>query len=394
MLQAGTVVTLSAHSYRLGAPMAASAYGLVWRADRLPAGPPVALKFVNRAQMDRAPLAQRQRWIDGASDEAAFLRQLAPWDGRHIVRLLDEGSMAGLPVLALELLEGDLGSWMARCRASAAPVDRARAWRWIAQVNQALAKVHQYGRRHLDVKPSNLLMAAAGSQLKLADFGTSRALADRAPHPYAGTPSWQAPEQLAGIGGATGANLGTDAAAALYATSAATDYFALGALLYYLVTGGRALRFCSEAAQARRANPAAGAPCTSAAITLHDDEAALFARGCGGDDEDCNGCGVSCSDDSGSGSGSGRSSSSSESGTGGGNGGGSEGGSGGSGSSESGRGSSGPALALLRALLHADPACRPPHGLAISRQLAAVDRAMSRPGAASRAGAGAGWSGP
>jgi serine/threonine protein kinase len=332
MLETGTIVTLASHSYRLDAPLAGSAYGLVWRAELVPGGPQVALKFVNRAQMDKAAPAQRGRWIDGAVEEERFLRQLAPWDARHIVRLFDSGNHAGLPVLALELLEGDLGSWVARRRAAGQAPDVVRALDRVGQVNQALAKVHQYGRRHLDVKPSNLLLGEAGALVKLADFGTSRALADCAPHVYAGTPNWQAPEQVfgrgqGGVASADGAN---------YVTCAATDYFALGALLYYLVSGGVALRFCQDAAQAWREGHAGighgGAP-SPPAPTLGEDEAALFVERC-----------------------------------------------------EAGlqqrpnpQAGARHALALLRTLLARDPADRPPHALAISRMLAQVTVPVSAP---------------
>ena len=323
MLDTGTVVTLESHSYRLEAALAGSAYGLVWRATVLPAGRQVALKFVNQAQMEQAAAAQRRRWIDGAHDEAAFLRQLAPWDGRHIVRLLDTGSHAGLPVLALELMEENLGALIVRECQAGAPADALRAFGWIAQINQALAKVHQYGRRHLDLKPSNLLLGEGGAVVKLADFGTSRALADAAPHDYAGTPNWQAPEQVFGSADAGDAD-------AVYTTCAATDYFALGALLFYLVTGGVALRFCIDAAQAwREGRLGAAARLRSrhgggTPPTLTQEEAALFIQRCDQSLQPRAGA---------------------------------------------------QALILLRALLAFEPAARPPHALAIARMLAAVQEA-------------------
>ena len=323
MLAAEMVVTLDAHSYRLDAPLAGSAYGLVWRAARIggvPGERAVALKFVNHAQMAQAAAGQRQRWVDSAVDEAAFLRQLAPWDARHIVRLLDSGAHDGLPVLALELMAGDLGAWMARRRAAGQAGDIARAFAWAGQINQALAKVHQYGRRHLDLKPSNLLLPDDGEIVKLADFGTSRALVDQAPHPYAGTPNWQAPEQVF-----ADRCDNTDAA---YRTSAATDFFALGVLLYYLVTGGVALRFCRDAAQAwREGQLGAAARLRSrhhGAIppTLTDEEAALFTQRCGEAGMSAPACRL--------------------------------------------------AVQLLRDLLAADPQARPPHALAIARRLGAI----------------------
>lgn len=313
MLDESTVVTLERHSYRLAAPLAGSAYGLVWRADQLPTGRQLALKFVNQVQMARALAPQRQRWIDGARQEAAFLRQLAPWDGRHLVRLLDSGEHEGLPVLALELLDGDAGSWVARRRAAGLPGDVARSLGWIGQLNQALARVHQYGWRHLDVKPSNLLLLDGERQIKLTDFGT--ATCSPASHEYLGTPNWQSPEQV--FAGSDGR----------YHTSARSDYFNLGALLYYFATGGVALRFCSASAAAWREGQTGAAARLRAAhggampATLHEDEAQLFEQRC---------------------------------------------------AEQLGHLPAAQALLLLRALLAADPARRPPHALAIGRMLAAV----------------------
>lgn len=317
MLEAGAVITLEAGSYRLRAPLAGSAYGIVWCADLLPAGRQVALKLINRAQMERAHPAQRERWIASARKEIAFLRSLEPWDERHIVRLLDSGAHDGLPVMALELLDGDLGKHVARERDAGRAIGFGQALAWLAQINQALAKVHQYGWRYLDLKPSNVLLDAGRGTVKLADFGTNRLLGDSAPHSYAGTANWQAPEQFfPGAGQA-------------YVTDARSDYFALGAMFYYLVAGGLPLRFCSDCGQAYRDNPAGGAFALlerhAGAIppALRDDEAALFVQRIE------------------------------------------------SGSAE--------ALILLRSLLNIDRNDRPQHALAISRMIADIRSAMRKP---------------
>jgi serine/threonine protein kinase len=328
MLEAGAVVTLEAGSYRLREPLAGSAYGVVWRADTLPAGGQVALKLVNQQQMARAQPEQRDRWIASAGKEIAFLRSLEPWDERHIVRLLDSGFHDGLPVMALELLDGDLGKHVARERSAGRRIDFAQALNWLAQVNQALAKVHQYGWRYLDLKPSNVLLDARRGSVKLADFGTNRLLGDRDPHSYAGTANWQAPEQFfPGSGEA-------------YLTDARSDYFALGAMFYYLVTGGLPLRFCSDCGQAYRDNQVAGATLLrerhGGAIppTLRDDEAALFVQRIGAQEATWCPAGAVASP------------------------GGAE------------------ALALLRSLLRIDRGERPQHAIAISRMIAGIRDAM------------------
>lgn len=302
MLQADDIITLAAGPYRLRAPLANSAYGVVWRAHD-PAGAEVALKLINQVQMARAQPALQQRWSASADKEIAFLRSLAPWDERHIVRLLDSGTHDGLPVMALELMDSDL----ARHIAARGTIPLAEILSWMAQINQALAKVHQYGWMYLDLKPANVLINLFGG-VKLADFGTSRPHSAAAPAYYAGTASWQAPEQF----------FPDDDGA--YDSDLRSDYFALGAMFYYMVTGGRQLRFCSDCGHAYRDNPFT-APATLKARhggavppTLHDEEATLFAQ----------------------------------------------------------RGGNGPALALLRALLQADRELRPRHAIHISRLIAAI----------------------
>jgi serine/threonine-protein kinase len=273
MLEAGDIITLTAGAWRLREPLASSSYGLLWRAEPAGGGLPAVLKLVNTEQMALALPPQRRRWTDCLEAEIAFLRALRPWDQRHVVRLLDSGEHLGLPAMALERLDGDLGRHLDALRARGEAPSFGQALDWTAQVNQALAKVHQYGWRHLDLKPANLLVDGAGA-LKLADFGTNRPLADRAAHSYAGTANWQAPEQF--FPGADGR----------YLTDARSDYFALGALLYHVVTGAM-LRFCSACGGAwREHGPAAAAVLRSRhegglPAILAPDEAALYLRHAG-----------------------------------------------------------------------------------------------------------------
>ena len=269
MLEADVQVTLDGGSYRLRAALGGSAYGLVWRAEAPGGAPDVALKLINRAQMARAPAGQQQRWIASAHKERAFLASLAPWDERHIVRLLDSGMHEGLPVLALELLGPDLGRHLASERNAGRALPFGQVLDWMEQVNQALAKVHQVGWHYLDLKPANLLLGQDGG-VKLADFGTSRLRGAGPAADYAGTASWQAPEQFFPDHNGH------------YAVSRRSDYFALGAMLYFLVTGGLPLRFCSDCGQAYREHGTAAAQALRARYqgslpaTLREDEAALF----------------------------------------------------------------------------------------------------------------------
>ena len=140
-------------------------------------------------------------------------------------------------------LDGDLGRHVAQHGAPAL----AQALAWLRQLNQALAKVHQYGWRYLDLKPANVLLDPWLGRVKLADFGTSRRIADAGPHSYCGTAQWQAPEQFfPTMGGG-------------YDTGRQSDYFALGALFFHMVTGGAALSYCAECGEAYRRGLAGGA---------------------------------------------------------------------------------------------------------------------------------------
>jgi len=346
MLEAGDIITLSTGAWRLCSPLGQSSYGLLWRAESIAERRPAALKLVNAAQMALAAEAQRTYWVEAAATEIAFLRALQPWDRRHIVRLLDSGEHDGLPAAALELLDTDLARHLDAVRARGGAVAPSQALDWLAQVNAALAKVHGYGWRYLDLKPANLLLDCHGT-LKLADFGTSRALADRRPHAYTGTAAWQAPEQFFGAAGG-------------YLTDARSDYFALGALLYYLVTGSR-LRYSDACARAFREHGAAGG---ARLLALHGgalppllehDEAALFACLAGGDGTT----------------------------------GGTTGGTVSGPINGTGHGAA-PALALLRALLQPRPERRPRHALEISRLIAQARAGVGASSAAQIAGRGAG----
>ncbi|MDQ3300294.1 MAG: serine/threonine-protein kinase, partial [Myxococcota bacterium] len=125
--------------------------------------------------------------------------------------------------ITMELLDGcvDLASYVGR------PVDDHRIRACLAQLAQGVAALHAAGRLHRDIKPSNI-MVTAEPRVVLLDFGIIAEIAtgDRA---RVGTPSYAAPEQA--VGGAV----------------PASDWYAVGVVLYELLTGALPFQGSSKA---------------------------------------------------------------------------------------------------------------------------------------------------
>jgi eukaryotic-like serine/threonine-protein kinase len=194
--------------------------GAVFEARR-PGHPPVALKVLLPGA-DPDALARFDR-------EAKILRQL---DAPGIVRILDYGFDEGRAYLVQDLCpEGDLAGLLKK-RGRLEP-EAARAL--TLQLAEALEAAHQVGVVHRDVKPANVLLA--DGRPKLTDFGLARAKGiDRASLTetgvFLGTPAYMAPEQL------------LDARE----VDERSDVYALGVLLYELLSGVRPFRGSSALA--------------------------------------------------------------------------------------------------------------------------------------------------
>jgi serine/threonine protein kinase len=179
------------------------AYGEVWVArDRNNPGRRVAIKFYTQGAGDWALLAR----------EVEKLNFLAT--DRYIVQLLDVSWNTEPPYYIMEFMES--GSLADRLQQGPLPVKEAVSV--FREIARGVLNAHNRGVLHCDLKPANVLIGLDGKP-RLADFGQSRL--SREQHPALGTLFFMAPEQ-----------------ADLSATpDARWDVYALGALLYCLVTG-------------------------------------------------------------------------------------------------------------------------------------------------------------
>jgi serine/threonine protein kinase len=237
MPAAQQIIKIGPATYCLKKQIGKSSYGEIWLAQCREAAASVAIKFVRRENMAAAPLDEQYRWVKALNSEISFLRTIrAP----HIVTCQRHGEHEGLPVLVLEALDCDLRHIV---RQGEAAISLIQALEWMSQITEGLRVIHQLGHCHLDLKPSNLLLTPLGPlgrRIKIADFGTCLAQKED-PHRFpGGTPGWQSPEQFFPAERKDGRFL--------YHTSEQSDFYALGLIFFFLVTGQRT-HFASEAAR-------------------------------------------------------------------------------------------------------------------------------------------------
>jgi len=136
----------------------------------------------------------------------------------NIVVIYDAGEEDGQFYIIMELIEGEsIQALLDHGQSFPLP----RVLRLIDQACSALEFAHQRSVVHRDIKPANLMLTQ-DDQLKITDFGTAKILEMGASQTATviGTPSYMSPEQIKGS-----------------AVDGRSDIFALGVILYELVTG-------------------------------------------------------------------------------------------------------------------------------------------------------------
>jgi eukaryotic-like serine/threonine-protein kinase len=216
----GLSVAESIGPYRLLQPLGEGGMGTVWLAEQTrPIRRQVALKII-KAGMDTAQVVARFE---------AERQALALMEHPAIARVFDAGATPqGRPYFAMEYVHGE--SITAYCARQKVPLgDRLGLF---LQVCDGVQHAHQRGVIHRDLKPSNILVAVQDDHPvpKIIDFGVAKAitrsLTDRTLQTelgsIIGTPEYMSPEQAEMSG------LDVDTR---------TDVYALGAILYELLTG-------------------------------------------------------------------------------------------------------------------------------------------------------------
>lgn len=197
------------HKFELHERIGEGAMGVVWKAYDSVLRRFVALKLLNPSFGRTQEL--RERFHREARAAAALQHP-------NIVTVYDLGESDGQLFIAMELVEGrDLSDLIA----VRAPLPLEHKLDVVIELLQGLGYAHARGVIHRDIKPSNVRIAADG-RVKIMDFGIARLqTADRTGSGgvIVGTPSYMAPEQI------TNGEI-----------TPATDVFAVGCLLYELLT--------------------------------------------------------------------------------------------------------------------------------------------------------------
>jgi serine/threonine protein kinase len=229
-MQSGERIAINGRDYQLGSVLSAGAgnYGQVWAATDA-AGRAVALKFINTEAMSQADPSLRGHWRAHLEREIVFLAGLDADQSRHVVALYDHGRVDDQPVLVMERLAANLNQWLGqRRREGAPPPDLARILDWAEQILDGLDVIHHAGFVYRDLKFSNILVGDDGALLKLADFGSLKREDGDSTRSFVGTPATMAPEQVLPV------RLGPEGCE--YAVDYRADYYALGLLLFTLLT--------------------------------------------------------------------------------------------------------------------------------------------------------------
>lgn len=197
--------------YAVAGLIAKGGMGVVYKGIQLGLNRPAAIKLMHGWARDNASALMR---FTIEAEAVARLRH------PHVVGVYEFGEHDGTPFLAMEFLDGGTLEERIRHTGRFPPAEAAGL---IALLADAVSAAHAQGVVHRDLKPSNVMFTADGVP-KITDFGLARIGVGEltATGMMIGTPMYMSPEQAEGR---------------VRETGTATDVWALGCILYRVLTG-------------------------------------------------------------------------------------------------------------------------------------------------------------
>lgn len=208
--------------YHIEKELGRGSMGVVYQGRDPKIGRVVAIKTLALGQeFDGAALVDARARFFREAESAGRLQH------QNIVTIYDAGDEHGLAWIAMELLKGqDLTT----ATQAEHLLPMAQVVSLVARVADALDYAHQQNVVHRDIKPANIMFDAGTGAVKVSDFGIARITDSSKTRTglVLGTPSFMAPEQLAG-----------------HKVDGRCDLYALGVTLFQLLTGSLPLRGAS-----------------------------------------------------------------------------------------------------------------------------------------------------
>ena len=202
--------------YRVLSLLGQGGMGAVYLAEDTQLGRKVALKLPS---FDVSETKRLERFVREAKSSAGLLHP-------NICPVFDAGSIAGRPYISMAYINGKtLDDEIDPDR----PMEPKRAVEIVRKIALALQEAHENGIVHRDLKPANVMMSAKGEPVVM-DFGLAKNLGEfderesklTQQGAVMGTPSYMSPEQVRGD---------------IEQIGPATDIYALGVMLFELLTG-------------------------------------------------------------------------------------------------------------------------------------------------------------
>src|SRR4051812_6449328 len=205
--------------YKVTAVMASGAMGAVYKAERVPIGKLVAIKFLHAS------------FKNDSEFQARFEREtrvMSKLNHPNCVSVLDFGQWQNSPYLVMDYVDGTTLRGRLDKNGALPPLEALAIAR---QVLAGLAHAHQQEVFHRDVKPANIMISEEighGERVRILDFGLARLQGNvgrdaTQTNMVVGTPNYMAPEQT--VPGTT--------------IDARTDLYAVGVVLFEMVVGER-----------------------------------------------------------------------------------------------------------------------------------------------------------